>query len=152
MTPGGVPAAADGADVTYGIDIGGTKVLGLAVGPGAQVVAEARVPTPAGSHAIGGRHVAEAIEAVVADLDRTLGVPGAPAGVSPPAVGVGAPGMVDREGRLRFAPNLPQAAGVDWTELVGSRLPGRPLLIENDANLAALAEHQLGAAQGYARW
>jgi glucokinase len=64
-------------------------------------------------------------------------------------VGVGAPGMVDRAGRLCFAPNLPQAQGVDWNELIGGQLPGRTLLIENDANFAVLAEHRLGAARGY---
>jgi len=144
VTPGGAPAP---AGVTFGIDIGGTKVLGVALGPGAEIVAEARVPTPAGSHAIVGRHVAEAIEAIVADLDRAVGAAAVPG--PGPAVGVGAPGMVDREGRLCFAPNLPQAAGVDWTELVGARLPGRAVLIENDANFAVLAEHRLGAAQGF---
>ncbi len=45
MTPdGGPPAAA----VTYGIDIGGTKVLGVALGPSDDIVAEARVATPTG--------------------------------------------------------------------------------------------------------
>ena len=57
--------------------------------------------------------------------------------------------MVDRRGRLCFAPNLPQAHGVDWTELIGDRLPGRSIVIENDANFALLAEHRLGAARGY---
>ena len=57
--------------------------------------------------------------------------------------------MVDRRGRLCFAPNLPQAHGVDWTELIGDRLPGRRILIENDANFAVLAEHRLGAARGH---
>jgi glucokinase len=57
--------------------------------------------------------------------------------------------MLDRQGRLRFAPNLPQAHGVDWNLLIGEQLPGRHVLIENDANFAALAEHRLGAAQGY---
>jgi glucokinase len=57
--------------------------------------------------------------------------------------------MVDRRGRLCFAPNLPQAQGVDWTELIGDRLPGRRVLIENDANFAVLAEHRLGAARGH---
>ena len=33
--------------------------------------------------------------------------------------------MVDHEGRLRFAPNLPQAQGVDWNELMGEQLSGR---------------------------
>jgi len=64
-------------------------------------------------------------------------------------VGVGAPGMVDRQGRLCFAPNLPQAQGVDWNELMGDQLPGRALLIENDANFAVLAEQRLGAARGH---
>ena len=62
MTRDGGPPA---TDVTYGIDIGGTKVLGIALGTGfdegadtgvptgadasADVVAEVRVPTPTGS-------------------------------------------------------------------------------------------------------
>jgi glucokinase len=66
-----------------------------------------------------------------------------------PPIGVGAPGMLDREGRLRFSPNLPQAHGVDWKALMGERLRGRSILIENDANFAVLAEHRLGAAAGF---
>ncbi len=139
MTRDGGPVA---TDVTYGIDIGGTKVLGVALAPGADAVAEARVPTPTGTRAIVGSHVAAAVAEVVAQLDATLGDDAAP-------VGVGAPGMVDRQGRLCFAPNLPQAHGVDWTALIGDRLPGRQVVIENDANLAVLAEHRLGAARGY---
>ena len=140
MTPdGGLPAA----DVTYGIDIGGTKVLGVAVGPTGGIVAEARVATPTGTRAVVGSHVAEAVAQVVADLDRQL------AAAMPIPVGVGAPGMVDRQGRLRFSPNLPQAHGVDWTVLIGDQLPGRTVLIENDANFAVLAEHRLGAARGF---
>ena len=34
-----------GAGVTYGIDIGGTKVLGVALGAADAIVAEVRVPT-----------------------------------------------------------------------------------------------------------
>jgi len=95
--------------------------------------------------------VADAIAAVVAELDALpRSRAGGAAGADVPApVGVGAPGMVDRAGRLRFAPNLPQAHGVDWTELIGSRLPGRRVVIENDANFAVLAEHRLGAARPY---
>ena len=142
MTPDGGPPSG----VTYGVDIGGTKVLGVALGADAGIVAEARVPTPRGNREIVGSHVAEAVAQVVVELDRALG--GTGAGATP--VGVGAPGMVDRRGRLCFAPNLPQAHGVDWTELIGDRLPGRAVLIENDANFAVLAEHRLGAARDYA--
>jgi glucokinase len=90
--------------------------------------------------------VAAAVAEVVAQLDAALGADPA---VATPPVGVGAPGMVDRAGRLCFAPNLPQAHGVDWHELVGGRLPGRNVVIENDANFAVLAEHRLGAARSY---
>jgi glucokinase len=142
VTPdGGHPAAG----VTYGIDIGGTKVLGVALDRSDTIVAEARVATPKGTRNIVGSHVAAAVAEVVAGLDRTL----AATGTVPTAVGVGAPGMVDHQGRLRFAPNLPQAQGVDWNELMGDQLPGRTLLIENDANFAVLAEQRLGAARGY---
>ncbi len=140
----------DGAGVAYGIDIGGTKVLGVALGPEHSVVAEVRVPTPSGTREIVGSHVADAVAKVVTELDAArTDRPAVDAVTTPAPVGVGAPGMVDRHGRLRFAPNLPQAHGVDWTELIGDRLPGRELLIENDANFAVLAEHRLGAARGH---
>ena len=86
---------------------------------------------------------------VVADLDEQLGATVGGVRPAPVAVGVGAPGMVDRQGRLCFAPNLPQAQGVDWNELIGDQLPGRTVLIENDANFAVLAEHRIGAAVGH---
>ena len=38
---------------------------------------------------------------------------------------------------------------MDWNELMGDQLPGRALLIENDANFAVLAEQRLGAARGH---
>jgi glucokinase len=140
VTPdGGPPATA----VTYGIDIGGTKVLGVALGPADDIVAEARLATPRGTREIVGSHVAAAVADVVGQLDQQV------AAAEPTAVGVGAPGMVDRRGRLCFAPNLAQAQGIDWTELIGDRLPGRAILIENDANFAVLAEHRLGAARGH---
>ena len=146
MSPDG--GAAAGAGVTYGIDIGGTKVLGIALGAGDAIVAEVRVPTPTGSHAVAGDDVAEAVAEVVAELDGAVTRPADGREAVVP-IGVGAPGMVDRRGRLTFAPNLPQGQGVDWTELIGRRLGGRPIVIENDANFAALAEHRLGAARGH---
>jgi glucokinase len=136
--------------VAFGVDIGGTKVLGVALGTSERVVAEARVATPTRqADADGGADavaVGQAVAAVVHELDAAVGSDDG----APPAIGVGAPGMLDRAGRLVFAPNLPQAHGVDWHSLIGTELAGRRILIENDANFAALAEHRLGAAQGYA--
>jgi glucokinase len=137
--PGSPP---DAAVVTYGIDVGGTKVLGIALDPQGAVIGEARVPTPTGNQALAADEVAGVVEEIVVRFDREVDQRAS-------AVGVGAPGMVDRRGYLHFAPNLPQAHGLDWSRVVGERLPGRRVVVENDANLAVLAEHRLGAARGY---
>ncbi|MFI6446011.1 ROK family protein [Kitasatospora sp. NPDC050543] len=63
------------------------------------------------------------------------------------AVGVGTPGIVDREGTVRLGTAIPGWTGLD----LGARLRRSfrcPVLIENDANLAAIAEHWQGAAVG----
>lgn len=60
---------------------------------------------------------------------------------------IGTPGVLDpRTGDLRLAVNLPS-----WHEGVLSALRadlGRPVIIENDVNLAAMAERAVGAARG----
>jgi glucokinase len=147
VIPGAGPPG--GSGVSYGIDIGGTKVLGVALDEANTAVAEARVPTPRGTGRIEAGDVADAVAAVAAELTAALAAfPSARTEGSPP-VGLGVPGMVDRSGHLRFAPNLPEGQGVDWSELIGARLPRHRVLIENDANFAVLAEHRLGAARGY---
>ncbi len=130
--------------VAFGIDIGGTKVLGVALDSEGNILGEARVPTPTdrpGPEVEIGADVAAAVAAVTSLLEDQVHAPDAP-------VGVGAPGMLDHHGVLRYAPNLPVAAGIDWRRLIGRALPDRVILIENDANFAALAEHRFGAGQG----
>ncbi|MFD6533557.1 ROK family protein [Streptomyces sp. NPDC060184] len=84
-----------------------------------------------------------AVERAVALLERTA----REAGESPlHSVGVGAPGLIDpATGELRVTIGLPA-----WhRELVTSlqkRLPAR-VLVENETNLAAVAEHRVGAAR-----
>lgn len=160
MTAGARP----GDGVALGVDIGGTKVLGVAVDGDDRVVAEARADTPHraadpsdADRGEVGREVADAVAAVVQVLRDALAAPGSEASeaaatpdVAALPVGVGAPGMLDRQGVLRFAPNLPGAAGADLQELVSARLPGAPVLVENDANCAAVAECRRGAAHGAA--
>ena len=116
-----------------GVDLGGTKCLGVAV-DGDEVVAEVRVPTPKGDAAL----VAE-LSAVV---DELCG-----AG-TPQAVGVGAPGLVDRSGVLRFAPNLSVEGELDLRSALAERLHV-PVRIENDATCAAWGERAHGAARGF---
>jgi glucokinase len=92
------------------------------------------VPTPPGG---------EGLLEVLADVVQAL----ATDGEAPMAVGIGVPGLVDREGVLRagahlqHVANLPLAAGL--TERCGV-----PVAVDNDANGHAVAEHRGGAAQG----
>jgi glucokinase len=153
------PAAAEAVGI--GVDIGGTKVLGVAVDAAGVVLAEARAPTPYGTGAPpastgpgaagGGDAVADAVAGVVADVRAALGTgtgTGTGTGDSRPPVGVGAPGMVDRAGVLRYAPNLQAATGADLLSLIAPRLAPAPVVVENDANCAVHAEHTVGAGLG----
>jgi glucokinase-like ROK family protein len=63
-------------------------------------------------------------------------------------VAVGVPGLVDQtSGTLLFAPNLRWENVPLRTQLEG--LINAPLIIDNEANTAALGEHYFGAARGY---
>ncbi|TLS44005.1 ROK family transcriptional regulator [Streptomyces montanus] len=81
------------------------------------------------------------LRTAVAELLRRAGV----ARGSLRAVGVGTPGIVEADGTVRLGTALPE-----WTGLpLGERLRRSfkcPVLVENDANAAAVAEHWKGAA------
>jgi glucokinase len=63
------------------------------------------------------------------------------------AIGIGVPTLIDRaSGRALGSTNIP-LRDVDLDDLVRERL-GVPVAVENDANLAALAEWKLGAGRG----
>ncbi|MEV4433466.1 ROK family transcriptional regulator [Streptomyces sp. NPDC049585] len=61
---------------------------------------------------------------------------------------IGTPGALDPRTRvLRYAPHLPGWQGPGVCEELAGRL-GTPVVIENDVNLAAVAERHAGAARG----
>ena len=63
------------------------------------------------------------------------------------AVGFGIPALMDRRtGRAVIAINLP-LADIRFADVMAERL-GLPVFVDNDANMAALAEHRVGAARG----
>jgi len=117
-----------------GIDIGGTKVLGVAVDVSdpTTVLAEHRLPTPRGATAL-----VEVIAEVVEHLD--------PEGVA--AVGVGIPGLVETGGTFRFGANLPDVIDLDVPSAIGARID-RPVRAANDATCATYAEFTGGAGAG----
>ena len=118
-----------------GIDIGGTKVLGAVVDPTGTVVALDRRPTE--GHDV--RKVEDTIVDLVTGFAREYDVA---------AVGIGAAGFVDvTRTVVMFSPHL------DWRrEPLRARVAERvrlPVVVDNDANAAALAECRFGAGRGH---
>ncbi len=146
----GPPSAADIVDdelSTIGVDVGGTKLLGVVVTREAAVVAEARrsVPPPERSPSpLASRSgpLYDAVAALVTDLVDEAGA----GGRRVDAVGIGLPGQVDRQGRLHVSPNLARGEGLDLVASMPGEL-GMPVAVENDATCAALGEKRLGAAR-----
>ncbi len=121
--------------LAIGVDVGGTKVAAGVVEEDGTIVEVLRRPTP--------EKPAHAVAAVVVDLVAELGAryPGAR------TVGIGAAGWIDRErSKVYFAPNVP------WRdEPLRADLAARidlPIVVENDGNATAWAEHRFGAGRG----
>lgn len=114
-----------------GIDIGGTKVLGGVVDPDGNVLAHARRDTPADD----GPKIVERVVEVIRELADIHDVE---------AVGIGAAGWIDaKRSNVLFAPNLAWR-NEPLRDEVARHIPV-PVVVENDANVAAWAEFQFGA-------
>lgn len=123
-----------------GIDLGGTKIAGIALAPDGAVRAEARVATPrtaADPYAA----TLDAIADVVARLEREAGGRG--------TVGVGIPGAVSPATGLVKNANSTWLIGHPLAEDLATRCD-RPVRVTNDANCFALSEAADGAAAGAA--
>ena len=84
------------ADLYCGLDLGGTKVLGLVVDASSdEPLVVRKVSTPTGEEA-----VVDALASLAAELIAEVGAD------QVRAVGLGAPGLVDRSGTLRYGPNV----------------------------------------------
>jgi glucokinase len=122
-----------GLKMFIGLDIGGTYLKGAAITAEGEVKQRLHEPI-AKLHA---DDLLSQLEAAVRSLD----------GPDRNAVGVGVPGIVDSQSRVRVSPNIPSLNGIPVGSELGRRL-GRRVFLENDANAAALAEAWLGAGRG----
>jgi glucokinase len=122
--------------VVVGVDLGGTKLSAGVVDAGLRVHHRA-VRRSRGSDQ------AEVLDVVVAAVAEAADA----AGGAIEAVGFGLPSLLDlRRGVPLFTTHLP-LVGVPFRELMAERL-GVPVFVDNDANLALLAEVRAGAARG----
>ena len=121
--------------LTIGIDVGGTKVFAGVVDSGGRMVEKLKRSTPAASTEQTARVIGESILELLERHEAD-------------AVGIGAAGFIDSAGStILFAPNL--AWRDEPLKKQVERHVGLPVVVENDANAAAWAETNLGAARGY---
>lgn len=121
-----------------GVDLGGTKIEAVALGPGGAERARLRIPTPGGGYDSVVRACAEMASAVEARA-------GAETAAS--AVGVGIPGSLSPATGLVRNANSTRLNGRPLDRDL-ARAMGRAVRVENDANCFALAEALAGAGQG----
>lgn len=116
---------------TVGLDIGGTKVLGVLLDADGRVLQEERRLSP---HA-----GVDALVGTAAAIVEELAQPGIP-------VGVGAAGLVSHDGHVLYSPNLPTVFDAPLREALFAAT-NHPLVVDNDANVAARGEVAYGAAK-----
>ena len=121
--------------LTVGVDIGGTKVMAGVVDSAGTVLAVEQRPTQG--------HDPAAVEDTIVDLVHAFARQYEVA-----AVGIGAAGFVDStRSVVMFAPHL------SWRrEPLRAKVAERlrlPVVVDNDANTAALAESRFGAGRGH---
>lgn len=123
-----------GDTATFGVDLGGTNLRVAVVDPDGSVVEERRVSTPP---------TLDEIVDEIADAVRAL----APLRPDARALGVGAAGMVDHQGTIHYSPNVPAFLHAPVRDRLEDAT-GLPAVVDNDANMAVVAERVHGAARG----
>ncbi|MFP8882462.1 ROK family transcriptional regulator [Streptomyces mangrovi] len=144
------PAAAHVA----GLDVTATRIRAAVADITGRTVGSFEVPAPGRSAAsepsgAPGRRSAEpVVRQVVAAVDGAAEAAGLARSALHRVV-IGTPGAFDpRTGRLRYASHLPGWHSPGLLEELAAALPV-PVECDNDVNLAAVAEHRLGAARGH---
>jgi glucokinase len=119
---------------TVGIDLGGTNLRIGVVDANGRILDEHRVASPQELDAL-----VDAVRVGVATLVKSN---------APSAVGIGAAGMIDSDGVVHYAPNLPMFVNVPLRALV-QQVIELPVVVDNDANVAAWGEYCHGALRGH---
>lgn len=120
------------------IDFGGTRTRAAWYDPALKQLARTETLS----------RVDDTTEKVIARIIQTAQAV-IPPGQQPQAIGIAAPGPLDpRRGVIHHAKTLPGWKDIPLAQIIRAAAGGAPTIIENDANLAALAEYTYGSAQG----
>jgi fructokinase len=122
-------------DVRFGIDLGGTKIEIIALGPDGAFTHRHRIATPSGYDA-----TVEGIAGLVEEAEQALGARG--------SVGIGIPGVISPVSGLVKNANSIALNGHHFDQDISARLR-RTVKVGNDANCFALSEASDGAGVGY---
>ncbi|MFA5354642.1 MAG: ROK family protein [Thermodesulfovibrionales bacterium] len=118
-------------EYAIGVDIGGTNIRAALISPEGEVVSKVKALT--------GSSPLTTLRALLAPLCCT----------DVTGIGVAVAGIIDRDkGVVLRSPNIPELNGVALRDEVRSWF-NLPVLIENDANVAALGEAVRGAGSGF---
>ena len=124
-----------GASLVAGVDIGGSKVLAVALDEDRRVLAQVRLRTGLGAAGV--------IESAIESVQRLAAALGVPPGEFD-VVGVGVPGLVEPDsGHVTHAVNLGVGGGALGLGPVLSERIGVPVVVDNDVNAAALGAAHL---------
>jgi fructokinase len=121
--------------VRIGIDLGGTKIAAIALGPADRSLAELRIPAPRDDYGA----TIGAIRGLIADIERSAGGVG--------TIGIGMPGSISPATGLVQGANSTWLNGRPFGRDLETEL-GRTVRLANDANCFALSEASDGAAAG----
>jgi fructokinase len=122
-------------DFRLGIDLGGTKIEIVALGPDGAFTHRTRVPTPS--------HYPDTVQAIA---DLVLGAEQALGGRG--SVGIGIPGVISPATGLVKNANSIALNGHPFDKDLAAKL-GRDVRVNNDANCFTLSEASDGAGAGY---
>jgi glucokinase len=126
------------AEYGIGLDLGGTNLRAAAIDRDGTVID--RVAGKSGFSASREELLNDMVEAISTVRSRV-------SGGSLKGIGVSAPGFISmREGVIRNANNLPSLEDFPIRDELSRRL-GAPVILENDANAAALGEKWMGAGR-----
>ncbi|MGO9256022.1 MAG: ROK family protein [Bryobacteraceae bacterium] len=127
----------DMAEYSIGVDLGGTNLRAAAISREGKLLDKVSGIT----------NFTEGREAVLADIVKEIEAMRKTHGAGLAGIGVGVPGFIRiKEGFITGSNNLPYLENFPVRDAISQRL-GSPVILENDANAAALGEKWMGAGR-----